>query len=766
MNKPPQIPDPPPHDHPEPDLPSIPGYDAVALIAKGGMGAVYEAFQQATGRRVALKLMLDATKASDSARRRFEREVELVARLQHPSIVPVIDSGIHHANHYYVMDLVDGRPLDHVLTPGSADPQRVLPLLASVCDTVNYAHQRGVLHRDLKPDNILLDNSDAPHLLDFGLATSFTPDLPSSAANHSLSLPGQLIGTLAYMAPEQARGDIDNVSVRTDVYALAAIAYELLTGRLPCPIHGPLIEVLNRIQTTDPPAPSSLRHSLSRDLDAVLLKALDKDPNRRYATASDLADELRRVLNHHPVHARRVGPLGRAVRWTQRNQRLAAVIGVALLALSTIGAVAVTQRYLAADAQREAGNAKRDASTLDDVLDQSLALLDPETTTAAGMPIEYIDAMLARVNNKQLPPQREADYRTRLGVAYLNYGHAPRARELLQRALELREATLPDNHPLIANAHHDLARALYFSADYTAADNHYQIAVDLRRADNNPRELAFSLQHLASTKQKLADEQAAEALHREAINIRQALAATDKSVLPDLAMSQNALGSLLRDRADLDDAETLFRAAINSVRAAPGENSFGLAVALQQLASTLTDLERYDEAEPLLTESISLLKKRVGDNQPRVATSLEALALLNLRRNQPARAESLAREALSIREQHQSPSHPARADSQLLLAESLLNQQRPAEAEPLIRAALDLRSSTPSPVDWQIAQAESLLGHCLLLQRHTTQAAPLLTRAHDTLLHSRGPEHPLTLAAARRLALLNPADAAPSPPSP
>ncbi len=748
-----------PPDDQEPDLPSIPGYDAVALIAKGGMGAVYEAFQQATGRRVALKLMLDSAAASDSARRRFEREVELVARLQHPSIVPVIDSGIHNRNHFYVMDLVDGLPLDHVLTPGAADPQRVLPLIAAVCDAVNYAHQRGVLHRDLKPDNILLDNTDAPHLLDFGLATSFTPDVPSSAADHSLSLPGQLIGTLAYMAPEQARGAIDDVSVRTDVYALAAIAYELLTGRLPCTIHGPLIEVLNRIQTTDPPAPSSLRHALSRDLDAVLLKALDKDPNRRYATASELADELRRVLNHHPVHARRIGPLGRAVRWTQRNQRLAAVIGVALLALSTIGAVAVTQRFLANNAQRE-------ESTLDDVLIQSLADLDPETTTTAGMPIEYIDAMLARVNTKQLPPQREADYRTRLGVAYLNYGQAPRARNLLQRALELREDTLPDNHPLIAKAHHDLARALYFSADYRAAAEHYQLAVDLRRADSNQRDLAFSLQHLASTKQKLSDEQAAEALHREAINIRQALAAKDKAVLTELAMSQNALGSLLRDRADLNDAETLFRAAITSLRAAPGENSFGLAVALQQLASTLTDLERYDEAEPLLTESISLLKKRVGDNQPRVATSLEALALLNLRRNQPARAEALAREALSIREQHQSPSHPARADAQLLLAEALLDQRRPTHAEPLIRAALDLRASAPSPVDWQIAQAESLLGLCLLLQHDTAAAAPFLTRAHDTLLNSRGPDHPLTLAAARRLALLNPDDDDTSRPSP
>lgn len=760
MSQSPLNPDLPPYDDQEPSLPSIPGYDAVSLIAQGGMGIVYEAFQNATGRRVALKLMLDSAAASDSARRRFEREVELVARLQHPSIVPVIDSGIHNSRHFYVMDLVDGQALDRVLNPGAADQPRVLNLMASVADAVNYAHQRGVLHRDLKPDNILLDAADAPHLLDFGLATSFTPDLPASAAHHSLSLPGQLIGTLAYMAPEQARGDIDNVSVRTDVYALAAITYELLTGRLPCPINGPLLDVLHRIQTTDPPAPSSLRATLSRDLDAVLLKALDKDENRRYSTASDFAEELRRVLNHHPVQARRVGPLGRAVRWTQRNRRLATVIGIALLALSTVATVAITQRFLATDAQREAGKAKRNVVDLDAVIDQSLADLDPETTTAAGMPIEYINAMLARLNNKQLPPQQEADYRTLLAIAYLNRGQTALAGELLQRALELQQPLLPADHPLIAKAHHELARALYFNADYQAAATHYQIAIDLRRKIGNPRDLAFSIQHLASTKQKLADEQAAEALHREAINIRRALVATDKSVLLDLVMSQNALGSLLRERADLDAAERLFRASVDSLRAGPAENSFGLAASLQQLAATLTDLHRYDEAEPLLLESIALLKKRVVEDQPRVATSLEALALLNLRRAQPERAEPLAREALAIREQLQAPTHPERADAQLLIAEALLAQQRPADAEPLIRAALDLRCSTPSPVDWQIAQAESLLGLCLLLQHHDDAAAPLLQRAHDTLLASRGPDHPLTLHAALRLARLNhPADA-------
>ena len=245
-------------------MPQIEGYDLVACLGAGGMGAVFEGYQSSTGRRVAVKFMLDAAGMHEGARKRFEREVEVVARLEHPGIVSVIDSGVRKGKYYYVMEYVTGKMLDKALTPGQCPPETAIKLITQVCDAVDYAHQHGVLHRDLKPSNIIVDEKGLPHLLDFGLAKVFDP-AESDGGSHgqmglTISGPGHLLGTLAYMSPEQARGRHDETSVRTDVYSLGAIAYELLTGRLPCLMSDSLSNTLASIMEQDPPAASSIRH--------------------------------------------------------------------------------------------------------------------------------------------------------------------------------------------------------------------------------------------------------------------------------------------------------------------------------------------------------------------------------------------------------------------------------------------------------------------------------------------------------------------------
>src|ERR1043166_327869 len=193
-------------------LPELDGYDLIDLLGRGGMGAVYEAYQQSTGRRVAVKLLLNEGVASAAARRRFEREVELIARLQHPAIVSVIDSGVHRGHYFYVMDYVDGQLLDQAVEPGGVDVRPAIQQLIRICEAVEYAHQRGVLHRDLKPSNVLIDLRGQPRVLDFGLGRSFDPQ-GSIERGASISEPGQLLGTLGYMSPEQARGQSDQTSV-------------------------------------------------------------------------------------------------------------------------------------------------------------------------------------------------------------------------------------------------------------------------------------------------------------------------------------------------------------------------------------------------------------------------------------------------------------------------------------------------------------------------------------------------------------------------
>ncbi|MDX2197373.1 MAG: serine/threonine-protein kinase [Phycisphaerae bacterium] len=317
-------------------LPQIDGYDIVAPIGRGGMGVVYEGLQRATGARVAIKFMLTPPGAVESLRRRFEREVDLIARLQHHYIVRLIDSGVHRGQYFYVMDYVEGRsPL--LAFPASGGPPAIaaIELVEKICAAVDFAHQRGVLHRDLKPSNILVDERGDPHLLDFGLAKSIDP-ASGAWLDATLSEPGQLLGTLGYMSPEQSRGERGG-SVRSDVYSLGAIAYELFTGQLPCKLDGPLSQVLSRIETVDPPRPSSLVPALRGDLDAILLKALAKEPLQRYATASELAADLRRHRLREPIAARPASLWLRGQRWVQRNRAVAAVGGAATLALVTLG---------------------------------------------------------------------------------------------------------------------------------------------------------------------------------------------------------------------------------------------------------------------------------------------------------------------------------------------------------------------------------------------------------------------------------------------
>lgn len=357
------------------EFPTLEGYDLIDILGRGGMGVAYEAFQRSTGRRVAVKFMLPSFASLETARRRFEREVELCARLQHPGIVSVIDSGVRNGQFYYVMEFAPGRPLNEFFPPGQRAPDAVLALMCLICDAVDYAHQRGVLHRDLKPSNIIVDDAGQPRILDFGLAKSFDPGV-RLGVEHSLSEPGQMIGTLGYMSPEQSRGRFDLMSVRSDVYSLGVIAYELLTGSLPLPVDGPLSEVLVRIEMQDPVRPSSIRKGISADADAIVLKALEKRPESRYASAAEMARDMRRSLANQTITARRAGVATRVGRWGLRHRAVSAVMLAALIVISAITAAAFRGILNERDRTRE----ERDRTKL--ILDQTLGVMERIITQA------------------------------------------------------------------------------------------------------------------------------------------------------------------------------------------------------------------------------------------------------------------------------------------------------------------------------------------------------------------------------------------------
>ena len=299
-------------------------------LGGGGMGVVYQARQVSLNRPVALKMIRAGVLADEAELRRFQNEAEAVALLDHPGIVPVYEVGEHECQKYFSMKLVEGGNLAEQLVVFKDNPRAVAKLLAESAEAVHHAHMRGILHRDLKPANILVDTEGHPHVTDFGLAKRVEADVEMTAS-------GAILGTPAYMSPEQAVGHRGTITTATDVYGLGAILYALLAGKAPFGGES-LIETLEAVRSRPPEPPSRLNAKVPRDLETICLKCLEKDPRRRYSSAQALFDDLRAWLDSRPISARRVGMAERAWLWCKRRPAVAALAAAVLLA--TVGGTA------------------------------------------------------------------------------------------------------------------------------------------------------------------------------------------------------------------------------------------------------------------------------------------------------------------------------------------------------------------------------------------------------------------------------------------
>ncbi len=282
-------------------IPHVPGFTILGKLGEGGMGTVWLAHQHSTKRDVALKLMRSAAFGSERDRLRFEREVEISAQLQHPNIAQVYESGESAGIYFYALQLVKGLPLDQYVAEKGCDTRAILRLMLKICAAVQHAHQRGVIHRDLKPGNILVDEHCEPFVLDFGLAKATIAN--NVSGSETLTHDGMIVGTPAYMAPEQAAGKINELDTRTDVYSLGVILFRLLTGELPHATSGTKFDLLRRIVDEEVRRPRSVSSQLHWELEAILLKALAKDQADRYSSAAELAGDLTSHLQGEPISA-------------------------------------------------------------------------------------------------------------------------------------------------------------------------------------------------------------------------------------------------------------------------------------------------------------------------------------------------------------------------------------------------------------------------------------------------------------------------------
>jgi formylglycine-generating enzyme required for sulfatase activity len=404
------------------EYPEVPGYEILGILGHGGMGVVYRARQIQASRLVALKMIRAVEHASPTERLRFQIETEAVARLQHPHIVQLYEAGEVRGQPFFSLEFCDGGRLTEQLKKQRPSPREAAGLIETLARAMHYAHLRGVVHRDLKPGNVLLAGAErVAKITDFGLAKRI------DAEARDVSQSGAIMGTASYMAPEQAAGKVRDTGPAADVYALGALLYECLTGRPP--FDGPQQVVLVSVLNDEPMPPSRLGAKVPADLETICLKCLSKEPARRYASAEELANDLRRFQADEPIRARPVGAVERTWKWARRRPALAALLGVVLLALVSLAVLSGNLIVLSgnlvaarndADEKRKAAEQEADkARKARDFLVSIFELSDARTQTGTLTPRQILDDAEKRIPRDFADqPELRAELQTAIDGVY------------------------------------------------------------------------------------------------------------------------------------------------------------------------------------------------------------------------------------------------------------------------------------------------------------------------------------------------------------
>jgi non-specific serine/threonine protein kinase/serine/threonine-protein kinase len=678
----------------------IAGYRVQGLVGHGGMGTVYEALQDHPRRRVAFKVLSPGL-VQPALLRRFQQEAEALGRLHHPGIAQIHEAGSFEGSDgdqpYFAMEYVDGRPLTAHAEHYRLSREDRLRLLVRICEAVQHAHQRGVIHRDLKPANILVQPEPGgpglPKVLDFGIARVFGEGGEDEATSHTGI--GQMLGTLAYMSPEQARGETATVDARSDVYALGVMAYELLAGRLPFDLSTlPMHEAVRMLCEEEAPRLSTVEPGLRGDLEVIVGTALAREPSRRYASARDLAADIEAFLANRPIAARAPTRLYRMGKFVRRNK--AVVAGVLALIL-TLAAGLVTSTALYLRAERHRVEAERQAAQLEQVarLQETrlarlaiermgqqlrtglLSRLDQAATRGGIDPEDYrrqrplLAGLLADADfpglafsaidlNLLMPtlvdidgeladqPLVQARLLQSLAITYRELGRHARAEPLQQRALELRERWLGAEDPLTLE----------------------------------------SASEMVALHERLGRYAEAETLARSVLERRERLAGPRD---PDTLRIRHSLGGVLLSQGKPAEAIELLESVHADFVAVLGREHRDSLNALNSLGMALAQAGQYERAEPLLAEALQRYRGTFGEDDPGTLRALNNLGYVHDLQGHYEDAEALYRAALQARRRISGDEHPETLTVMNNLAFALSGLGREAEAEPLYRAAMEGR---------------------------------------------------------------------------
>jgi serine/threonine protein kinase/Flp pilus assembly protein TadD len=718
----PITPVPRPRDVPGPESLSIEGYRLLRTIGSGGMGVVYEAEQLNPPRRVALKLLRAGGADDDLRARLFRREIETLARLDHPGIARIYESGeTRDGLHFFAMELVDGVPLSAFMKRALAGPvtrdgrNKLLALFRGICRAVHFAHQNGVIHRDLKPANVLIVEGSSPgtwaeepvpKVLDFGLARITVPGAERSLVTEA----GTIRGTLEYMSPEQARGMPNEIDLRGDVYSLGAILYQMLSGRLPCPVRDvPVPEALRRICEEEPLPLRRARPDaawLDQELEAIAGKALAKDPAQRYQSAHALAEDITRYLESRPIEAKPPSTMYQVRKLVGRHKVQATLL--ALLALSiVVFAASMTVLYTRAErnlhraleaevaSAREADRARRVSGFLIDTFEKA----DPEHSSGETVTArQLLDAGVTEIDAElSHEPAAQAALLRTMGAAYRGLGLYRPAGELLERSLQTSRAVGEATETAWSETELGWLRFV---------EGRYDEGLEVARRALELMSTAVGPEH------------------------------------PNLAEVLDLVGSMHWARGEYAEAESTSVRSLRLLERAYGRENERVAGALNDVANVYLALGRLDDAEPMFLEATAIRERLFGREHPRAAVSMTNLGDLYRKQKRYAEAEAALLRGLAADEKVRGPDHPTLAYEYNNLAMVYQDMDRLEEAERAYRRAVEIREKALPPDHPLLAWTLDNLGVLYIRAKRLDDAEPVLDRALAIAEKAVGPDHP------------------------
>ena len=762
----------------------IGAYRVLRPIGQGGMGKVYlaERADETFEKKVAIKVL---RRGRDSAEivRRFRHERQILAQLDHPNIAKLLDGGTTvDGRPYFVLEYVQGVRIDHYCDGQQLSISERVRLFRKVCAAVGFAHQNLVIHRDLKPGNILVNASGEPVLLDFGIAKLLDGALSGTAEPTVLTETGSQPMTPRYASPEQIEGR--PVTTASDVYSLGILLYELLTGHRTYATAGVSFAELRRIICeTEPERPSavvgqvaerreqsqpatpetvssvrasdprSLKRQLAGDLDSITLKALRKEPRHRYATVEGLSEDLYRHLEGLPVLARQGDFTYRTYKFVRRHQlALAVAAALAMTFFSVALGVLWTQAVRAVEDRNLALEQRDSALEVSQFLVDRFDLADPAKGEGAIITArELLDAAVVVVETREeLVPQDQAALAGAIGRAYLGLDLYTEARPHLERSLFLREERGDQPSSEMVVTMFDLAYLLHELGESKLAESYTGRALDhVTEGGVDSRRLAGFLNNRGSNLANAGDLEAAEVFLRQALAMKARLYGQDELELDRI---RHSLASVLNKRGKLEEAEQLFRKNLSVREKYYGRQSAEVARVLSNLV-LLLEARNPEAAEAAARESLEI-RRELGWEPLQLAVTQNNLAVVLRFRGRFEESETIYREVLALLEAEQGERHRTVGFVLVGLSSTLLGLDRPEEAEELARRALDIFHYNFDDDHWRIATAESALGGSLLAQGRIDEAEPLLRHSREVLEEIRGPKASATLEAAQRVRAL------------